>query len=278
VSSTFYNRNHFSAYAGLTLIALAGLVFRVYQKEMTGAAGRWRLRIASLIEITGREGAVLIGGGFVILVALLLTGSRGGIVATGVGLVVLGVLARQPQGDRGRNFLAAGLLGVVLVAATIYAFGGVFARSLEERGVSDVNRFGVFALTVRSIFDAPLSGFGYGTFADVFPMYRDRSISIYGMWGHAHNTYLEIFQGLGLLFGGLLIASVVLLALRCMRGSLRRQTTVMVPRVAAGAACLVGIHSLVDFSLEIQAVTLTFAAMLGAGVAQSEGSRLALLD
>jgi hypothetical protein len=43
-------------------------------------------------------------------------------------------------------------------------------------------------------------------------------------------------------------------------------------------ACLVGINSLVDFGLEIQAVTLTFAAMLGAGVAQSESSRVALSD
>ena len=51
-----------------------------------------------------------------------------------------------------------------------------------------------------------------------------------------------------------------------------------VPRVAAAVSFLVGIHALVDFSLQIQAVALTFMAVLGAGVAQSESSRLELKD
>jgi O-antigen ligase len=123
-----------------------------------------------------------------------------------------------------------------------------------------------------------LQGFGYGTFGDVFPIYRDRSIGVAGTWEQAHNTYLEVFQGLGLVFGSSLIAVVVLLALRCLKGALTRQENVTVPRVAAGVAFLVGAHALVDFSLQIQAVTLTFTAVLGAGTAQSQSSRLALED
>jgi hypothetical protein len=38
------------------------------------------------------------------------------------------------------------------------------------------------------------------------------------------------------------------------------------------------VHALADFSLQIQAVALTFAGILGAGVAQSESSRVALHD
>jgi hypothetical protein len=57
-----------------------------------------------------------------------------------------------------------------------------------------------------------------------------------------------------------------------------RQENVTVPRVAVGAAFLVGVHALVDFSLQIQAVALTFMAVLGAGVAQSASSRLTLND
>jgi hypothetical protein len=40
----------------------------------------------------------------------------------------------------------------------------------------------------------------------------------------------------------------------------------------------VGVHALVDFSLQIQAVALTFMAVLGAGVAQSEISQQPLND
>jgi len=48
--------------------------------------------------------------------------------------------------------------------------------------------------------------------------------------------------------------------------------------VAAGAAFLVAAHSLVDFPLQIQAIGLTFMALLGAGVSQSKSSRLMLAD
>ena len=80
------------------------------------------------------------------------------------------------------------------------------------------------------------------------------------------------------MFGSMLVACVLLFMLRCVRGATTRQENVTVPRVAASAACLVGVHALVDFSLQIQAVTLTFMAVLGAGVAQSESSRLAMED
>jgi hypothetical protein len=48
--------------------------------------------------------------------------------------------------------------------------------------------------------------------------------------------------------------------------------------VAASVAFLLGVHSLIDFSLQMQAIAVTFMALLGAGVAQSESSRLKLGD
>jgi O-antigen ligase len=94
----------------------------------------------------------------------------------------------------------------------------------------------------------------------------------------AHNTYLEVFQGLGLLFGSMLVASIVLLALRCAKGAMTRQEDETIPCVAAGVACLLGVHSLIDFSIQIEAIAVTFMVLLGAGVAQSESSRLSLED
>jgi O-antigen ligase len=123
-----------------------------------------------------------------------------------------------------------------------------------------------------------LSGFGYGTFVDVFPMYRDRSISLVGVWEQAHNTYLEVFQGLGLVFGSLLVSSVLLLIWSCVQGAIGRRGNSTISCVAASVAFLVGIQALFDFGLQIQAVTLTFAAILGAGVAQAQSSREFLED
>ena len=278
VTATFVNHNSFATYAGLALMAMCGLVLREYRHRLLGTEGHRGLTIAALIESTGQAGAALVAGGFVLVVAILLTGSRGGGIASAFGLFVLCFLTLARPEKQAAKPLAPTLLALVLVAGATFAFGDVLIGTMAERGLDDSNRASVYLITLRSIFDAPLTGFGYGTFADVFPMYRDRSVSVQGAWQQAHDTYLEVFQGLGLVFGFMLVAAVVLLVLRCARGAVTRQENATVPRVAVGMACLVGIHSLVDFSLQIQAVALTFAAALGAGVAQSESSRLALED
>jgi O-antigen ligase len=103
-------------------------------------------------------------------------------------------------------------------------------------------------------------------------MFRDDSTSVYGVWAQAHNTYLEVFQGLGLFFGAMLIACVAVLVWECVRGARTRQGGVTIPAIAASVSILVGVHALVDFSLQLQAVTLTYMAVLGAGVAQASDS------
>jgi O-antigen ligase len=220
----------------------------------------------------------------VILVALLLTGSRGGFGATAFGLFVLGALTlrlRSQQTAKRREAIIgiiAIAVGALLVAATFLVFGDVIIGKIAKHGFGDSGRMGVYIITMRSILAAPLLGYGYGTFADVFPMFRDQSVGTFGQWNQAHNTYLEVFQGLGLLFGSMLIASVVVLVLRCVKGATTRQMNETVPCVAASVAFLLGVHSLIDFSLQMQATAITFMALLGAGVAQSESSRLMLQD
>jgi hypothetical protein len=43
--------------------------------------------------------------------------------------------------------------------------------------------------------------------------------------------------------------------------------------LAVGAAILVGVHSIFDFSLQMPAIAVTFAAILGLGVAQAFPAR-----
>jgi O-antigen ligase len=279
ITSTFINPNTFATYAGMGLVVVCGLILSLYRNEFTAAAGSLRFRVATFIEFMGQKGAVLIGAGFVILAALLLSQSRAGTLSTALGLLVLGALTlkTRKQGSVAQRW-AIIIVGALLVGVTALAFGDVLVGKITEFGFHDNSRMAVYMIAMRSILDAPLLGYGYGTFADVFPMFRDQSVSTFGKWEMAHSTYLEVFQGLGLLFGLMLVASIALLALRCVRGAMRRQESEMIPSVAAGVAFLVGAHSLIDFSLQIQSVAITFMALLGAGVAQSESSRLSLED
>ena len=279
VTSTFINPNSFAAYAGMGFVVICGLILRLYRHEFTAVGGSIRFRIATFIEVTGQKGVVLLGGAFVILVALLLTGSRGGIASTAFGLFVLGALTlrlRKQQSVEQREAII--VVGALLVATTFLVFGDAVIGKITQEGLRDASRMPVYIITMRSILAAPLLGYGYGTFADVFPMFRDQSVSTWGKWQMAHNTYLEVFQGLGLLFGSMLIASVVLLVLRCVKGAMTREMNETLPCAAVSVAFLLGVHSLIDFSLQMQAIAITFMALLGAGVAQSESSRLMLGD
>ena len=277
-SSTFINRNSFAAYAGMGLVVIGGLILRFYRHEFKSVGGSVRFRIATFIEVTGQKAAALLGCGFVILVGLLLTQSRGGTLATGLGLFVLGALtlkARTKGSVEQRGAII--IFGALLLGVTVLVFGDLLVGRIAVQGFSDEGRLAVYTIAMRSIFDAPLLGYGMGPLlmfsrcSGINPRARLTD----GMWLTA--PIWKYFKA-GLIYGSMLVASVVLLVLACVKGAMTRRENETIPCVAASAAFLVGIHSLLDFSLQIQAIAITFMALLGAGVAQSQSSRLKLED
>ena len=93
-----------------------------------------------------------------------------------------------------------------------------------------------------------------------------------GVVDKAHNTYIEHLVELGIPATAALYLGPVLLFGYCVRGLFARQRNQVFGLAAAGATVLVALHSLVDFSLQIPAVAVTFAAVLAIGVAQSAPS------
>jgi O-antigen ligase len=97
-----------------------------------------------------------------------------------------------------------------------------------------------------------------------------RDAAIRGAYDKAHNTYLEDALEIGIPATALLLLSLGIVLCRCVRGLARRNSGRMLAAIGAGAATLVGVHSLVDFSLQMPAVAVTFLMTLGLAAAQSE--------
>jgi O-antigen ligase len=116
---------------------------------------------------------------------------------------------------------------------------------------------------------APLARNRKGTFQDVFPAYRLEITPGRQVWDKAHNDYLELILGLGVPAAAMVLRGLLLVAWRLLRGFLARRRDQHFAAIAFGACLLAGLHSMVDFSLQIQANTLTFALLLGLGLAQS---------
>jgi O-antigen ligase len=278
VTSTFVSPDSFSAYAGIGVVVFCGLILRLYRDEFATVGGSVRFRIANFIEVTGQRGALVFAGAFVTLVALLLTASRGGIAATAFGLFSMVALTLRLRKQQFAQSVIIVVVGALLVGAIFLIFGDAVLGKMAQSGFRDQGRIGLYVITMRSILAAPWFGYGYGTFIDVFPMFRDQSVTTFGQFTAAHNTHLETLQGLGLIFGLMLMAAVAMLVWRCVKGTVTRQVNETLPGVAAGVAFLLGADALVDSALQLQAIAITFMALLGAGVAQSESSRLTLAD
>lgn len=271
LTSTFVNRNSYATYAGLTLLCATGLLVKLFADRVDPhLPGKEKLRI--LLETVSGRGSIFLVASAVIATALLLTHSRGGLMSTSIGLVALFLAAGATRAMKFRY--TAALAFVVFAAGTVFFFvsGEVTAGRLAGTSIESETRAKVFELTSRAIGDAPLLGTGYGTFEDAFRMYRDETLR-FAYFDKAHNTYLENALELGLPAALGLFSAIGVLLVICLLGVRRRRRDAVYPCIGVAATVLVAAHSVVDFSLQIPAVAVTYSLLMGAACAQSWSSR-----
>lgn len=277
VTSTFINRNTFATYAGLSLTCFLGLAVSAAAKQERREG--MILRLAGAVSQMAGPAGLNVAAGALVAAAIVLSGSRGGVGAAILGMVGLALIVALRRSSRGG--VALPVFGAFVVVALIaFSFGNFLGQRLFEQGFALEDRLGADILTIRAIQDAPLSGFGYGSFPDVFPMYRDASVSPWPVWDKAHNTFLELAAEIGIPAASLFVVALGWFCARCLVAALGGTGRTTAPLVAVCATLIAGCESIVDFSLQIQAVALTWISLIGAGVAQSmsSGSRPGAAD
>lgn len=268
LTATFVNHNSFATYAGLCIVASLVLFA---QRLMSNLDTRSRTTLLlSTVENVLWRGRWRTTACVILAASLLLTHSRGGALATVCGVaafVVLAMTAPALRSDWRKPFgWLAGVGGLVMLAL---AGAGVLQRAMDSSLEID-DRGDIYLATLSAIHDNLLTGTGLGTFRFIFPMYQQPSLD--GYVDMAHNDYLQNLLELGVPGALLLFSVLALLALECYRGVWRRRKDALFPCAAVAATVLVAVHSCVDFSLQIPAVSVTYAAILGIGVAQSVSS------
>ncbi len=243
---TFYNPNVLAGY--LLVIIPAAVV------ALTFAGQQAR-------EREERPRLALIAAGFVLLipsVALLLTGSRAGLLGALLGGAVFVVAA--PTRLRLRWVLAA----AVALAALALVAPPIRARivSAATQSHSAAFRWYTWVGTTQMVRARPLLGFGPGTFEHAYPRYAQA-----GFTRMAHQTPLQIAAEAGLPALVLLVAAVGALVRPMILGL--REGGARAIEVAAGLAAMaaVGLHNMADYTWFVPAVGLTLSAVAGLSLA-----------
>lgn len=271
LTSTFVNRNSYATYAGLGLICTSGLIMVMITQAVSSSRPAGAEGLLRVIETVAEKGWPLVVGWLAQLLALFLSHSRGGLLATLLGLVTFLIAAASTRAVDRRLALTVGAVGAVLLAGFLLINGEAVVKRLLTTSFEEEDRPLVYERVSEAIHDAGALGTGYGTFEEVFRFYRTPDIE--GTFAKAHNVYLENLLELGVPAALALFAAVGGLAVLCVIGIRRRRQNAVYPCVGLGATVLVGVHAIVDFSLQIPAVTITYAFLMGIAAAQCWSSR-----
>lgn len=248
VSGTYVSRNEFAVAMAIALIAAGGALFLAWRR------GGSRFRMGQTIAI------VMLGS--VVLAALAMSGSRGGLVAALAGGAILAVTRVNSWPPRRRDLVILSLAGLLLLSA--FAFVDPSAILRLERISGDAQmRADIVSHSLLIAEDFPLTGIGMGAFETVFPVYRTTETGMGGTWNGVHNIYVEAVIGLGIPIALCLFASVGFLLAAVFQRSRKAGSSDVLPCVALGAmsACLTS--GLYDFSLMTPGISLMAFTLLG---------------
>ncbi len=239
---SFVNRHNFAAYMEMTIAVPLGLIF-------AGAVPRdKRLIYLTAIGLMG--------------IALLLSGSRGGLVSLLAELVFILILTNKTRGS-GQIALKIGLaaLLIAVIAGGAIMIGGEssltrFAETATSNDIS-TNRTHIWHVTLEIIKNNLPFGAGIGAFAAAYTPY-DTMNGIERV-EQAHNDYLQILADAGIV--GLILAGFFVYGL--FRTGLKNIKTDNIFRRGVAIGALAGcfailVHSLFDFVLHTTAITVLF--------------------
>lgn len=262
-TGTFVGRASFGAFVGV--IALIALTLSVQRRlrgmPVIGASDHLERLLSRTVP--------WLAGVSVAVVAILASHSRGALLVTVFGAVVLLVaLACNGQIRKKGAVLLFVLLSLIFGAGLAVAGDVVLARLAGEGDLTG-DRPNLLRLTWSAISDSPWLGHGLGAFEAAFLPYRDPSLPRDVLYDYAHNTWAEVIMDLGWIAGGSLLLSVIIPTAVCTYGLFRRPGLQVAPAVAVAVAALLGAHAMIDFSVQMPAVALLFAYVLGLGYGQA---------
>ena len=265
--------NHLAGYLEVTVLFALGVA-------VWSRCAMWIKVLAGYVALTG-------------VAALLVTGSRGGMAALAVGLVVFTIITlvvmRKVRPEQFWPVAAVVGIAAIAVMTTVGTFV-VRHYALQARSITAVDdaqtRFTLWQTALQQFRLNPAVGTGSGTFYYYGQVFRNPANPVNPEY--AHNDYLQYLAEFGVIgFALLLIFLIVHLhagwsSVRALAAERATSTSSRSDRLAFAIAAVSAIftcviHSAVDFNLHIPAnamlMALCFGIVAGAGIVSSTKQR-----
>lgn len=256
----FINRNHFAGYLELAIPLGLGMVLHDAAKINTSHHLSIFRRLATMIgsELFSSLGLWSIIS-LVMIGALFMTLSRGGIIGFLCSVVLFTVFARRRRGLRSKTGILA-IAGIIVLLTVVVAGWGRIEERFEQLGDAEtLKRAEVWADSMGIVRDFPVFGTGFGTFRDSYLRYQSHNSTV--LYDHAHNDYVELLTDTGLT--GFLAGAALAIAffVTVLKAWMKRHRTYVKAVGAGGMASLAAItvHSVTDFNLHIPANAMLLA-------------------
>lgn len=252
-TGTFINRNSFATYlaAGLAL-GTALLVQVIAEREDRTLSG-----------FLGVLGTVIVALAL-LAAALLATASRAGMLAASIGVCSVALLGLVANRGATRAVIIVVLFAIVAASILLGVYGENLVQRLIFAGASDAGRQEGYAVVWSAIMQRPFLGYGAGSFAAVFQSFQGPPMSVEAYWVHSHSTYLALWFEMGFIVGSIPLAMIALAMGKALM-ALRDSSSSVVSLAAIGTVIVFAVHSVVDFSAEIQANSFLLVTMMALG-------------
>jgi len=270
-TGTYINHNHYAGFIELTLPLVIASVFYFFQ---LWSEARGRRAGPGTRTSAGIQSLLYLFLALMMVVAVLCSHSRGGILGAGISVMFVAVLALIVVLAKQRAGGGVWALGVMLFLTCVVCYGlwigldPVLSRFeiIHDPGYLEAEgRLGVWRSAVRLVHDYALTGTGLGTFGLGFRHYQTTGLNFF--FDHAHNDYLEFASDTGLTGAALLFLPILYLLVKMVISLLKdpRRYRRAVTLGCVGSTLGLLIHSVMDFNLQIPANALIFAIILGIG-------------
>lgn len=265
LTATFVNRNAFAAYAGMGLVSCLALFAQSLSRENGKLQALWHKAQPQIMLLSGCIA--------ILVLAIILTHSRAGIVSIAIALSALWAGLWLSRSLPRKSLALLGFTGLLVLGGSLLLVGERLIQRTANAPFMTDDRPQIWASTYSMIQAAPLTGHGAGTYEQMFLQYRTPTIK--QVYSKAHSSYLEMAAGTGIPATLIFFCGMGLIGLVLLRGIRTREQNKIYPIWSFAILAQAGAHSLVDFSFQTPANAAIFSLVLGAGVAQSFSSQQA---